>query len=70
MAGIGFKTRADVYCSRCNGVFHTPDQLGRARCPFCGFAHTVSILTSGPSGTQRTADSTGDATAATGITVS
>lgn len=63
------KAQTLVFCSRCEGAFKTPDNAARAACPFCGFAHVVNITRAGMSGTQRTADSTGDTSAATGITV-
>jgi len=57
-------------CSRCEGVFKEPDIVTtRSECVFCGFGNVVKIKRAGYTGTQRTADSVGDASAATSITV-
>lgn len=65
------KKRSIVFCCRCEGKFSPPDQGAtlKTECPYCGFGNVVTIETAGYGGTQRTADSDGDATAATSITV-
>lgn len=63
------KTETLTFCSRCQSTFKGADIANKTECPFCSFAHVVNITRSGFSGTQRTADSNGDASAATGITV-